>query len=463
MPGMDLVVTNGTLVTPGGLVRTDIGIDDASIAGMTEDLRGEFEIDAHGCYVLPGAIDPHVHLQMPVGDGSNPNVVSSDDFASGTRAAVLGGTTTVVDFVEPKPGETFIEALHRRQEDADGHVVIDYGLHMTIPAWHAARPQCLAQLSEVVAAGVSSFKLYTAYEGFRLDDTQLLDVVGAVREVGGLPMVHCENGPICEHLRAQALGQGKTAPIYHAVTRPPRQEAEAVSRVIDIAALAASPVYIAHVSCCSALSRIRTARARGESVYSETCPQYLFLDQSALMGPQGERLICAPPLRTAEDREALWIGLRRGDIDVVSTDHCPFQTATKEGHSDFTSVPGGLPSIEARLGLVYDALAERGMGVECLSELCSTRSAQIFGLGRKGEIAVGLDADLVIFDPQREVTIAAGETLHENVDWTPYAGLHIRGWARDVISRGELVVSDGQFVGHLGRGRFVPRTRTELR
>ena len=452
---MDLIIKNGTVVTPQGLLKTDVAVVGSHIAGLTTGLIGPHVIDAAGCYVLPGGIDPHVHLQMPAGD-----YVSSDDFASGTTAACLGGTTTIIDFVEPESGEPLIEALEKRQAEADDQVVVDYGLHMTIPAWHASHPSSLASLSEIVAAGVTSFKLYMAYEGFRLGDTQLLDVIAAVKDVGGLPIVHCENGPLCEHLRARAVARGQTAPPYHAETRPPRQEAEAVSRLIDIASLVESPVYVVHVSCRAALDRIRAAHARGDNVYGETCPQYLFLDKSGLTGDQGERLICAPPLRTAKDQDALWYGLREAVIDLVATDQCPFTAAEKAGHPVFTEVPGGLPSIEARLALVHNALNERKMDVSALAQLCSTRAGDIFGLSAKGRIRVGLDADLVIFDPEREVTIEPGKMLHEQVDWSPYEGMHVRGWTRDVIARGKHVVRDGRFVGERGRGRFVRRERS---
>jgi dihydropyrimidinase len=456
---MDLVIRNGTVITPTGLRRTDVGIVGEHIAGVVEDLNGAEGIDASGCYVLPGGIDPHVHLQMPAGE-----YVSSDDFTSGTIAAALGGTTTVIDFVEPEPGEPLMDALDRRWDVADGRVAVDYGLHMTIPTWHAVHPESLAQLQDVVAAGVSSFKLYMVYDGFRLDDAQLYDVIAAVKKAGGLPIVHCENGPICELLRSRAVAQGRTLPIHHAATRPPRQEAEAVSRIIDIATLAGSPVYVVHVSCEEALSRIQAARSRGDAVYCETCPQYLFLDQSALGGADGERLICAPPLRTQTDQDALWEGLTAGHIDVVAADHCPFLAAEKAGHTSFATVPGGLPSVEARLALLHNAttkgsLAGDSNGLRRWSEVCCTNPGTIFGLRRKGRIAVGCDADVVVFDPGLELRIAAGETLHENVDWTPYAGMRVSGWTRDVFSRGEMIVRRGAFVGQVGHGQFVARAR----
>jgi len=449
---MDIIIRNGTLITPGGVFPADVGIVGERIAALGEGLHGKAELDATGCYVLPGAIDPHVHLQMPAG-----NYVSADDFASGTVAAACGGTTTVIDFVEPADGETFLSALAARQAEADDRVAVDYSLHITIPTWHAAHPEVLDGLPEVVATGAPSFKLYLAYESLRLNDAQLYRVMKAIAAANGLPIIHCENGPLCETLRAQAVAQGNTSPIYHALTRPPRQEAEAVSRAIDIAALAGSPLYIVHVSCEESMLRIQAARARGERVYGETCPQYLLLNGMALDLPGGERLICSPPLRTKEDNEALWGGLAFEDLDVLATDHCPFSAADKSGHADFTTIPGGLPSLEARLSLAYYFGQRHWMTLERWVEVCCTNPARIFGLHRKGQIAPGFDADLVIFDPNRWRTLQAGKTLHEQVDWTPYEGMPVQGWPRDVLSRGRVVVRDGKFVGEPGWGRFVPR------
>lgn len=457
---MDIVIRNGTLITPGGVFPGDVGLVGSHIAVLGEGLRGKIELDATGCYVLPGAVDPHVHLQMPVG-----GYISADDFASGTVAAACGGTTTVIDFVEPEPGESLPDALEKRRAKADGRVAVDYSLHMTIPTWHAtlrqtqdiAHPEALDTLPEVVAAGASSFKLYLAYEGLRLDDVRLYTTLKAVAEVGGLPIIHSENGPLCERLQAEALAAGHTAPRYHAFTRPPRQEAEAVGRAVDIAALAGSPLYVVHVSCAEALARIAAARARGEPVYGETCPQYLALTAEALDGPHSERFICAPPLRSLADQGALWGALARGDLDTLATDHCPFTADEKAGHAKFTTIPGGLPAIEARLSLAHSLGVRAGrLSLERWVEICCAAPARLFGLARKGRLAPGFDADVVVFDPQAEVVLSA-ETLHERVDWTPYEGLQLGGWPRHVLSRGRLVVRDGEFAGEPGWGRFVPR------
>ena len=442
---MDVVIRNGTLITPGGVFPADVGVVGERIAVLGEELPGRVELDATGCYVLPGAIDPHVHLQMPVG-----GYVSADDFASGTVAAACGGTTTVIDFVEPASGEPFLDALAARRAEAGGSVAVDYCLHMTVPTWHTAHPEALDELPEVVAAGVSSFKLYLAYEGLLLNDVQLYTALRAVAAVGGLPIIHCENGPLCEQLRAEALAAGHTAPRYHALTRPRRQEAEAVSRAMDIAALAGSPLYVVHVSCAEAVARIAAARAQGEPVYGETCPHYLALTAGAFDGPHGERFVGSPPLRSKADQLALWDALAQGDLDVLSTDHCPFTAGEKAGHADFTTIPGGLPSIEARLGLAYTLGVCTGrITLERWVEVCCTAPARLFGLANKGYLAPGFEADLVVFDPQAEVVLSV-ESLHERVDWTPYEGMRLQGWPRHVLSRGRVVVRDGTFVGQLG-------------
>jgi dihydropyrimidinase len=306
-----------------------------------------------------------------------------------------------------------------------------------------------------------SFKLYTAYEGFRLADGDFMHALEAVKAVGGLPIIHAENGDVIDALVARHLAEGHTTPKYHALSRPAIMEAEAAARVVDLAALVGTPVYVAHVSCADAAARITSARRRGLPVFAETCPQYLFLDDSLYERPgvEGALPVCAPPLRSPIDQAALWDALGRGDLQVFSTDHCPFTCAEKSRglEKGFSSIPGGVPSIEARFSLLYHFGVRTGrISANRWVELCCAAPARLFGLHRKGHVAPGFDADVVIFDPDRTVTLSP-ETLHEEVDWTPYDGFEVTGWPRTVISRGEVIVESGEFIGSAGRGQFVAR------
>jgi dihydropyrimidinase len=443
----DTVIAGGLLVTASDAVPADVAISGERIAAVGLGLEGDRVIDAAGCYVIPGAVDVHVHLQMWVG-----KYRSSDTFASGTLAAALGGTTTVVDFVEPRDGQSMMAALAERRREADAQVAIDYGLHMTVPAWHA--DHALHEVPAVMAAGIHSFKLYQAYGRLRLDDAHLYAVLETMAETGGLPILHSENGPVIDLLRKRALRSGHTEPIWHARTRPAGLEAQAVAGALRLAALAGSTIYIVHVSCAEALETVARARQQGQAVYAETCPQYLFLTEDRLAGANGARFVCAPPLRTALDQSALWAALGRGHLQVISTDHCPFTVAEKEAEPAFTQIPGGLPSIEARLSLIHDAARRGLLTLRQWVDRCCTQPASIFKLPRKGHVAPGYDADLVVFDPQQEVTLSAGR-LHEQVDWTPYESIAVMGWPRHVLSRGEQIVREGDFVGQAGRGRFL--------
>ncbi len=448
----DLVIANGTVVTAESVQPADVAIHGERIAAVGPNLRGEQRIDASDCYVIPGGVDVHVHFQMTVGQ-----YTSSDDFESGSVAAACGGTTTFVDFAEPKGEESLLSSLERRRAQADGRVAIDYGLHMTIPAWHAGH--ALDEIPAVMAAGVYSFKMYQAYGPLCLDDVRLYKALRALGRGGALPILHSENGPLLDQLRAEALAAGHTAPIWHARTRPAALEGEAVQRALALAQQADAPLYIVHVSCADSLVQLAAARARGQIAYGETCPQYLFLTEEQLAGPHAERFICAPPLRTPADQVALWDGLAQGMLQVVSTDHCPFTAAEKAAEPDFTRIPGGLPAVEPRLSLVYDGVRRGQISLARWVEVCCTAPAQLFRLPRKGQIAPGYDADLVIFDPDLAVTLAA-EGLHETAGWTPFQGVQLTGWPRDVLSRGVQIVRDRQFVGTLGRGRFI-RAQTD--
>lgn len=448
----ELVIKNGTIVNPSGRFRGDIGINDRTIESVSKNLEGESEIDASGCFVVPGGVDPHTHLEMQSGD-----LVTADTFHTGTIAASHGGTTTVIDFVEPEEGVSLEEAFERRKEAANNEAQLDYSFHMTIPSWHASRGIEEREIQNLIDRGITSFKLYQAYEGLKLDDDQLYQALKTIGSLKGLPIIHSENGPLSKALQSEKLEESKCEPRFHAASKPPLQEAEAVSRAIDVANLADSPLYVVHVSAKKSVHKIQEARGRGENIYGETCPQYLLLDKKLLEQPKGEMYICSPPLREAEDQEALWQSLNSGALQVVATDHAPFTEAEKLSGNDFTQVPGGLPSIEGRLSFIYDAGVKTGkISLEKWVSITSTRPARIFGLEKKGLLEPGYDADIVVFDPQVKREISP-ENLHEDVDWSPYEGLQVEGWPRTVISKGEVLISEGEYLGKTERGEFVQR------
>jgi dihydropyrimidinase len=452
----DLVISNGTLITTERVFNGDLGINGETIVAIGENLIGRQAIDAGGMYVLPGAIDVHVHLGMPIGQ-----FVSTDDFYHGTRAAAFGGTTTIIDFVETGANETMLEALAARKAKADDKVIIDYGLHMTIGPADIAR---LDQVRHAREAGCGSFKLYMAY-GLRLQDGELLEAMAAVRDAGGLPVIHAENWDLITTLIRRNLAAGRTTPDWHPRSRPASFEAEAAGRAIDIAMFVGSPLYIFHVSCRATAERIAHAKAGGMPISGETCPQYLYLTQDVYdrQGVAGALPVCSPPLRPKADQEALWDALVDGTLDVVSTDHCPFTVEEKAtGLADFSRIPGGVPSIESRLSLVYKGLVQR-YGDENRTEalrrwvdICCTTPADLFGMSRKGRLRIGNDADIVIFDPRKEITISPA-TLHETAGWTPYEGQKIQGWPAVTLSRGEIIIRDHECIGQAGRGRFISR------
>jgi dihydropyrimidinase len=448
----DLVIANGTVVTAEATMHADLGIRSGRIAAMGDRLVGLETLDASGLLVLPGAIDEHVHLQMPVGE-----FASSDDFYTGTAAAACGGTTAVIAFAEPKPDQPLIEALAARRGEADGKVVVDYGLHMTLSR---ADDETLAQLPASIEAGSATFKLYMAYEGLRLDDGGLLRALSALRIHGGRPLVHAENHHTIAYLTARALAKGRTGPENHPLTRPAIMEAEAIHRLLALARVTGTPLVLAHLSCALGLDEVLAARARGQTVWVETCPQYLLLDEEEYRRPgfEGAKFVMAPPPRTEADRQALWAALAAGEVDTVATDHCPFfyETQKTRGRDDFSRIPGGAPGIETRLALLYTHGVRAGrLTLERWVAACCTEPARRFGLApRKGTLAVGADADVVLFDPERRVRLSY-ETLHQNVDYCPYEGWELQGYPVTVLSRGEVIVRDGEFVGTAGRGRFL--------
>jgi dihydropyrimidinase len=454
----DTLIKNGIVVTATDTYPSDIGITNGKIVAIGQALPAESakqSFDAKGNYVFPGGIDVHTHLDMPFG-----GTTSADDFESGTKAAAFGGTTTLIDFAIQYKGQTLRTALDAWWKKADGKAAIDYGFHCIITDLPDAR---LEEMKSLVSEGVSSFKLFMAYPGvFMLEDGLIFKAMLRASETGSLICMHAENGSVIDVIVRRALAEGKTAPKYHALTRPTTSEAEATARAIALAEMAGAPVYIVHMSCNDALEKVREARDRGLPVYGETCPQYLFLsiENFDVPGFEGAKYVFTPPLREKWHQEKLWAGLAADHLQVVSTDHCPFcyKEQKELGKDDFTKIPNGGPGIEHRLSLVFTGgVQAKRFSVNRFVELVSTAPAKLFGLyPRKGTIAIGSDADLVIFDPNREETISA-KTHHMRVDYSMFEGIRVKGVPRQVFSRGRLVIDDDKFVGRIGQGEFIKR------
>jgi len=447
----ELVIKNGTLVTSSISYGADLAVENGKIAAIGQNLEGKRTIDAEGKLVTPGAIDTHVHLEMPIG-----KYVSSDDFYTGTIAAAFGGTTSIIDFVESEKNETLIVALDKQKLKADQRSIIDYSFHMTIGPDDIKK---LDQIPSVLEEGCQSFKLYMAY-GLKLNDSELLKSLDAIAKAGGLAVVHAENWDVITTLIEKNIKAGRKSPHWHPRSRPETMEAEAVGRVISIADLVKARIHIFHVSCPQVIEKVTRARAEGSRVTAETCPQYLFLTQDIYdkEGIGGALAVCSPPLRSESSRQALWQHLSRGHFHTISTDHCPFCRSEKEaGMASFNTIAGGVPSIEMR----FPALYSEGVRTKLITEnqwvdLCCTGPAKLFGLKDKGDLAVGKDADIVIFDPEKKRTIKA-DNLHETAGWTPYEGLELTGQSVTTISRGEIIVGNGEFTGQKGRGLFIHR------
>jgi dihydropyrimidinase len=451
-------IDHGTVVTATASVRADLLIEDETIAALGATASGaaaDLVLDAAGKLVLPGGIDAHTHLDMPL----TPTLSAADDFASGTIAAALGGTTTIVDYATQTRGDTLAGALAAWHARADGRAAIDYGFHMIVSDWNAAVER---ELEAMVAAGVTSFKLFTAYpDRLMLDDGAIFRVLSRAAELGALTCIHAENGHVIQALVERARAAGRTAPKFHAATRPARAEAEAVGRVAALAEIAGAPLLVVHLSSAEGLEEVERARARGVDLHAETCPQYLLLADDAYEAPgfDGARYVMSPPLRPASAHEPLWRGLAAGAIETVATDHCPFRLADKAlGRHDFALIPNGAPGIETRMMLVWDAGVRSGrLSANRFVEITATAPARLFGLHpRKGEIAVGADADLLIWDPERAWTISAA-THASRCDYSLYEGRRGTGAPAIVISRGRVVVEDGRFLGRPGDGRYLPR------
>ncbi len=450
---MDYVVKNGTVVTAAGVMRADVGIEGERITAIAQRLQGNRLIDAAGQYVFPGFVDAHVHLQMAVG-----NITTGDDFTSGTIAAACGGTTTVIDFTSNVRGNDLLEYATARRTEADGHTAVDYSLHLTLAD---ATERTLAQLPILAESGYASAKLYTTYEPIRLEDGEILQLLAATRDCGIMPMVHTENHDAIAYLTARLLRQGKTAPSFHPLSRPPLVEAEAANRVAVLAQLVNAPLYIAHLTCHETLNVVLAARQRGQTIFAETCPQYLFLSEKDYERPgfEAAKFVLSPPLRNKANWDTLWQALATNQLQVVSTDHCPwyFETQKTLGRGSFAQIPNGAPGIETRVPLIFSEGVGNGrLSLERFVEVCATAPARLHGLyPRKGTIAVGADADLVVYDPHKEVTLSRS-TLHQQVDYCPYEGQSVHGYPRTVLLRGQVIVQDGEFIGQTGQGRFVP-------
>jgi len=455
----DLVIQNGTLVTAADTFQADIGIQAGKIAAIGQGFSGAQMVDATDLLVLPGFIDPHVHLEMPTPAGT-----SSDDWFTGTRAAAIGGTTTVIEFVEPMADESLVAALETRRALAASKAVIDFSFHMSIDRIDAAT---LAEIPAVMEAGLTSFKCYTTY-GMRLDDAQLLQALKAVGQAGGLTIVHAENDAIVNQLRADFIAAGNTEPRFHPLSRPAASEGEAVERVIALADVAEAPVLIVHVSTQLGAEAIYRAQGRGQTVFGETCPQYLLLadERYAEPGFEGAKYICSPPLRKATDQTALWQVLGNGSFRVMGTDHCPFfYDGVKnlgqplDDPPPFTQIPGGMPGIEGRPALLYTFGVRTGhLTLNQWVDVCATGPAQVYHMyPHKGSLTPGADADIVLFDPHKKVILST-EVLHENVDYTPYDGVELTGYPVKTYARGRLIAENNEFVAPDHHGEYVARS-----
>src|SRR3989454_2068977 len=456
--GFDTIIANGIVVTATDTYLADVAIEDGRIVALGRNLprdNAKCLLDAAGKYVFPGGIDVHTHLDMPFG-----GTTSADDFETGTRAAAFGGTTTVIDFAIQYKGQSLRPAFDTWMQKASSKATADYGFHCIITDLPDAQ---LEEMPQLVRDGVTSFKLFMAYPGvFMLDDASIFKALRMAGSSGAMVCMHAENGGAIDVIVKQALAEGKTAPKYHALTRPTTAEAEATSRAIALAEMAGAPLYIVHLSCNDALEKIREARDRGLPVYAETCPQYLYLSLENMDAPgfEGAKYVFTPPLREKWNQEKLWNGLKRDHLQVVSTDHCPFcfKEQKELGKDDFTKIPNGGPGIEHRMSLIYTGgVAQGRFSVNRFVQLGSTAPAKLFGLyPHKGTLAVGSDADIVIFDPNREDVISA-KTHHMRVDYSMFEGIHIKGMPKTVLSRGRPVIDAGKFVGRPGAGQFVRR------
>jgi dihydropyrimidinase len=452
----DLIIENGKVVFPNYTLETSIAIDEGKIVGIgSGDLlsKGERVIDARGKFVLPGGIDPHIHVAMPF-----MGVTTRDDFFRATKAASWGGTTSIISFATPQRGDITMDTVLKRRDQADGNVVIDYSLHPTITK---LTPETIVHIKELIEQGLPTFKLFLVYrkEGIMADDGILYKVFEETKAHGGLVGCHAENVSMIEFLREEALRKGNRSAIYHARTRPPITEAETVNRAIFLASSLGVPYFNFHLAIKEGVNMFRKARYEGLPMYAETCTHYLVNSEEDLKGEDGINYICTPPLRTKEHQEALWKGLSDGALSLVSSDHCAFTTEMKKlGEDSFDKVPNGMPGHEFRVPIMFSEGVNKGrISVNRFSEVVSTNAAKIFGLyPMKGIIQIGSDADLVVLDPKLEKTITTNDSLYD-MDWYPYEGMKVKGWPVITVVNGKVMWEENVFSGKAGDGQFLKR------
>jgi dihydropyrimidinase len=454
---MGILIRNGTVINADGTLTADVLVEGEKIAAVAAPgvfTEADTVIEADGKYVLPGGIDAHTHMEMPFG-----GTFSADTFFTGTRAAAWGGTTTIIDFAVQAKGTSLLSTMDKWHEKADGHCAVDYGFHMIVSD---VNDQSLKEMESCIDAGVNSFKMFMAYPGvFYATDGEILRAMQKAADIGGTIMMHAENGIAIDELVAQAIASGRTDPVEHGLTRPPELEGEATSRAIQLAKVTGAPLYIVHLSASQALAAVAEARDTGQNVFAETCPQYLYLSIEDLAKPdfEGSKYVASPPLRPKEHQADLWRGLRTNDLSVVSTDHCPFcfKDQKELGRGDFSKIPNGIPGVEHRMDLLHQGVVAGELSLRRWVEVASATPARMFGLyPRKGVIAAGADADIVVYDPARQQTLGV-ETHHMAVDYSAYEGMSITGGVSTVLSRGSVVVDGGEFHGHEGHGKFLSR------
>ena len=458
---MRTLFKGGTVVSGTGTKRADLLIENEKIVESGRNLKADADkvVDVTGCFLFPGFIDAHTHFDLDVC-----NTTTADDFYTGSRAALRGGTTTVIDFACPNKGESLHYGLDLWHKKADGRTFCDYGFHMTIDDWNES---IRAELPDMFAKGISSFKMYMTYPAMMIGDRDMYWALKELKSLGGLCGVHCENAGVIDGMIAERKNSGQFSPACHPLTRPPYLEAEAVSRLLRIAQAAEAPVVIVHLTNQVALKEVQHARDRGQKVYVETCPQYLLLDDSVYFNEdysQAARYVCAPPIRDKSQQALLWKALRRGDIQTISTDHCSFTLEQKDaGREDFTKIPGGLPGVETRGELIYSyGVAAKRISAQRMCLALSENPARMYGLfPRKGHLRPGADADIVVYDPGASHVIRADDCV-ANVDYNPYEGFVTAGGIRQVWLRGNLAVENGKVLDETPQGRYMARGKCSL-